>query len=531
MPILSIRFESSSLIEAKTLVEDACPGFDSEVAARDLRETAEDFMDSGGDASKSAPAGDDFLVCARNTGLRGVFVHTREDEVHVAIATPASFADYELFARICLKLREYTACDGEFSEDCRELEVYCSPANGIRLFSREWAEQCMTADYVFAVGKGFHGRLPEYLDCFNFPFVFGAKMMAEFGLYPLRRPSQRGINAYRRMLDYAVGVQWEFAGTERTASGKCMVRRVEDPAEREALENNDFTEEDARRLLAEIAGGDHGARLFTICAFPVGAPAETVAPPRLIAYGDYISFFDLESHEQLALVPFACLPGIVDEIPGRFIDEAQYVADEPVDEEHIAAMLAASPRYTPVSPFAPPLFPGTGISRGQRTFVFFWNPADSDLKTPDFRRAIPRMQLLTLRLRLADYGEARMGDRAFFVCRSPRMPNGIVMSGILTSNPYRHDDPEAPAAWYADFRPNLMMDPRNPSLLTTDILADAIPGFDWQGSAGGVRLADEDARTLEELWAPQLDYAVSTFIDSDGLDKTLNAIAPRESRY
>ena len=503
------------------------------VVARDLRDATPDFPGTDGEAGDDTTpsSGDDILVCARDKGLRGVFVHTRANAAHVAMATPAALADYEVFARVCLKLHDYTGNEGEFGEECRGVECYCRPADGVKLFSREWTEQCLMADYIFAVGKGFHGRLPEYLECFNIPFVFGPKMMTDFGLYPLRRPSQRGMKAYCRMLDYAVGVQWEFAGTERTASGKCMVRRIEDPTEREALENNDFTEEDARRLMAEIADGTRNARIFTMSVFPVGAPAETVAPPRLIAYGDYISFFDTESNEQLALVPFACLEGLTGEIPGRFIDEAQFVADEPVDDEKIASMLAASPRFTPEPPFNPPLYPGTGISRGQRTFVFLWNPATSDLKTPEFRRAIPRMQLLTLRLSIADSGEARMGDRAFVVCNSPRMPKGIVMSGLIISNPYRFDGPDAPTSWYVDFRPNLMMDPRNPSLLTSDLLADAIPGFDWQGCAGGRRLADEDAHTLEELWAPQLDYAVSTFIDSDGLDKTLNAISPRESRY
>lgn len=513
------------------VIDRACVELGAGMIVRNLRKfpAGDGLPDEDGDEDGGGSSGRDILVCARGKGLRGVFVHTREDGIHIGMATPASLADYRLMGYLCTRMRGITGNDGVFAGEFRhDMDRYVSPVGGIELFSEEWAMRCLMTDYAECLAMAMHGEFPLAYECFNYPFVMGPGIMSAFRLYPLRKPSARGAGAYGELMEYAAATQWRYDTLERTSSGRCVIRRFDDPVEREALENNDFTEEDARRLLAEICDGTNDSSLaFTMSAIPVGAAGEYRSEPVFIAYGDFLSFIDLETHEQLALVPFTLLRSLLDEVPGKFIDELQYVADKPLDDSQIAGMLSIAGRYTPPSPFVRLLYPGMGAPDGQRTFIFFWIPGVNGPDITSFRRAIPRMQMMTIRWNVGDSSGARMGDRFFMVCNSPHMPRGIVMSGILCSNPYI----AAGGGWNVDLRPNFMMDTRHPSLVTTDLLADAVPGFDWTGASGGRSLSDDGALTLEELWAPQLDYAVGTFIDSGGMDKTLNAVSPAHCRF
>lgn len=528
MSIIALTFNTDGLPDLDPVFDQACVELDADIIIRDLRPQAGD--DDTDDSEANTP-GRDIIVCARDKGLRGVFVHTRENGAHLGIATPASSADYSLFAYLCKSLQAITGREPEFAKDIPRDKAYTEPLGDIELFSEGWTMQCLMADHAACIARTFKGDFPAVFECYNYPVAIGPRVLASFKLYPVRKPSLQTARAYHRMTDYLASVQWKFEDVVRTSQGRCMVRRFDDPDEREAMENNEFTEEDARRIMDEINSGANGsAMVFSMSAIPVNAPDEVVAHPQFLTYGDYVSFFDMESQEQLALVPFSRLDGLIEDVPGSFIDESQYIAEEPLDDSQIAGMLSLADRYSPPSPFVRPTYPGMGAPDGQRTFIFFWTPGVNGPTIAEFRRMIPKMQLATMQQPITQHTEARMGDRFFLVCNSPRMPKGIVMSGILSSNPYLAEGGDGETR-RVDLRPNFMMDTRHPSLLTSDLLTDAFPDFDWNGGPTGRRLPDEDAAALEELWAPQLDYAVHSFVDSGGEDKSLNAIYPRECRF
>ncbi|MDE6276679.1 MAG: hypothetical protein K2M06_01065, partial [Muribaculaceae bacterium] len=556
MAIIALSFPTSELIDLDSLISEACSELKADIIVRDLRrnpirprsgipdadeteapdEDDDDMEDdeNNADEETASPDGDDgpgadLLVCTRHRGLRGVFLHSRRTSANLGLATPASPGDYELLSYFATRLRQIIGREPEFHPELNEADYYSPESFDGELFSVSWCVHCQMMDFARMLVTVVRGNMPAIFECYNFPAAIGPRLLASHKLYPVVPPSARSARNFRRLMQFLAHIQWTFEDRPRTATGQCMIRRFDDPEEREAMENNDFTDEDAKRILEELrAGKSDAASLFTMSAIPVGISPDSLIPsPQLILYGDYLCFLDIEAHEQLALVPFTCLRHLVDDVPGAFIDELQYAAEKPLDDSVIAGMLNEAPRYTPPTPFMSPTYPGMGTPDGQRTFVFFWRPGVNGPKIDSFRRFIRRMQLMTIAWNIDDHREARMGDRFFLVCTSPRMPKGIVMSGILSSNPY----PRGDGSWGVELKPNFMMDPRHPSLVTADLLADAIPDFDWRGTTGGRRLSDDDAATLEDLWAPELDHALSLISASMGEETSVNAILPEECTY
>lgn len=549
MSVIAFSFAADRLVDLDAIVNEACNVIKADIVVRDLRNgdagddddalpsaadfpAPEQFRDFGDDEEEeddgTPPPGADLLVCARESGLRGVFLHARPDVVGVGLVTPASTGDYILATYFGMKLAALTGSSPHFDPKVCEADYIPDDPSDGPVFSPEWVSRCMLMDFARIFVTALRGSFPLALKCFNFPAVIGPRLLAAFRLYPLRAPSESVASAYRKLMAYLASVQWKYENAQPTATGRCLVRHVDDPAEREAMENNDFTEEDARRILAEL-GSSGRTSFFSMSAIPMGMPADSgTKPPQLLLYADYLSFVDIEAREQMAVVPFTCIRDLVADLPGTFIDEYQYFAEQPVDDVRAAEILSGASRYIPASPFTRPVYPGMGPARGSNTFIFFWRPGVNGPSIREFRTYIPKFQLLTPEWEITEYQKARIGDRFFIICTSPRMPRGIVMSGILTSNPFPAADGNG---WRVEMKPNFIMDPRHPSLITSDLLADAIPDFDWTGGPNGRLLSDRDAATLEELWAPELDHAVTTVGTSYGAEKGLNAIWPEQPVY
>ncbi|MDE6311828.1 MAG: hypothetical protein K2L96_08455 [Muribaculaceae bacterium] len=544
MSIIAFSFATDRLIEFDSVINQACDAIKSDIVVRDLRHAgpgsegtpadeefpgADLFPQYDDEDPEGEPReGSDLVVCARNIGLRGVFLHARAASVGVGLVTPASPGDYILATFLGLKLGELTGNPPEFDRQICDPDYIPQPSSGEELFSPAWISQCMLMDFARLFVTALRGSFPIVLKCFNFPAVIGPRLLSSIRLYPLKAPSESTAAAYRRLTSYLASVQWKYEDAQPTATGRCLVRHVDDPAEREAMENNDFTEEDARRILAELGNGDRTA-FFSMSAIPMGMPEGSPVPaPQLLLYADYLSFVDIEARDQLAVVPFTCIRSLIEGVPGTFIDEYQYFAEEPVDDARAAEMLSGASRYISSSPFTRPVYPGMGAPAGANTFVFFWRPGVNGPSIREFRSYIPKFQLLTPEWEITEHTSARIGDRFFMICTSSRMPRGVVMSGILSSNPFPSADGRG---WLVELKPNFIMDPRHPSLITCDLLADAIPGFDWTGGPNGRLLPADDAATLEELWAPELDHAVTTVGASYATEKGLNAIWPEQCTY
>lgn len=492
---------------------------DCEFAVRNLHEDEEE-------------QGADLIIAARGGGLRGVFVHQRAEGLGLGLVTPASFDDYRLLGALAFVFREYSGADIRVPDEfAGKMALYTDLPPEIPMFSDRWILYCMGADLRMASMALLRGDMPWVLESFNVPFVVGPVVMQMFGLYPFGKKALTNLRGYVEMMGMGASRQWELEDVARTAAGRCMVRNVVDPDEREAMENNDFTEEDARRIFEEAVreGNSEASRMFNISVIPIGDTSDP--DPRLIAYGDFLSFFDLESGQQLALVPFGCVKAIVGEVPGSLIDECQYLADEPLDDARIAAMLGEAPVYMPPEPFKPAVFPGKGLTDYQKTYVLFWNPVTNPISTADFRKSIRRMLVSEFVWGLPKAGPV-MGDRFLIVCSSPHQSRGIVASGVFVSNPYpRAASGEGNEVWVIDMKLNFAMDTRHPLLLTVDILRDAMPEVDWLGRSGVITLDNDQAATLEELWAPHLESVQKIYFESNGTDRMLFAVDQESCRY
>ena len=95
-----------------------------------------------------------------------------------------------------------------------------------------------------------------------------------------------------------------------------------------------------------------------------------------------------------------------------------------------------------------------------------------------------------------------MCDR-FYLVRVGNGNTSIVMSGVFDSHPYEAGDRSGKGrrVFYMDMLPNVILNPDNAPMITTDNLQKAIPSFDRTGGHSGRLLPQEDARKLETIWA------------------------------
>lgn len=100
-----------------------------------------------------------------------------------------------------------------------------------------------------------------------------------------------------------------------------------------------------------------------------------------------------------------------------------------------------------------------------------------------------------------DHDIIHQGDR-FYLLKSGLGQNGIVSSGIITSEPYEGDDwnGSGQSIFYVDYEPDVMIDPTAVQILTTEELETEIPDFNWREGHSGVVIDAEQAVNLEIVW-------------------------------
>lgn len=137
-----------------------------------------------------------------------------------------------------------------------------------------------------------------------------------------------------------------------------------------------------------------------------------------------------------------------------------------------------------------------------KTFILEWNPAISNYKDEDFKEDIGFLEFGDFNWSVREHESARSGDN-FYLVRCGEAPTGIVMKGFFTSAPYRGRDwsGKGREVYYMDMRPTFMVCPDHPrGILSTLVLEEAMPGFEWNGGHSG-RLLPEAYRTiLDGLW-------------------------------
>ena len=141
-----------------------------------------------------------------------------------------------------------------------------------------------------------------------------------------------------------------------------------------------------------------------------------------------------------------------------------------------------------------------------KTLILMWNPAISSIDMRAFKDFFAEPVGTDFNWSVWDWKQAHAGDRFFMVRVGEEgkggKGNGIVMSGYLTSEPYRGRDwsGKGREVYYMDLQPDYLFDTEKVRTLTDEFLMESFPQFDWTGGHSGRVLDTETAALLEECW-------------------------------
>ena len=140
-----------------------------------------------------------------------------------------------------------------------------------------------------------------------------------------------------------------------------------------------------------------------------------------------------------------------------------------------------------------------------KTFILFWNPGISSYTIERLREDLDAEQHVG-NWSVWEHKKAHKCDR-FFMVRCGEGKTGICMSGFFSSEPYQDEDwsGKGREVYYMDLRADIVIDPDILPILSTEILSQKIPSFDWSGGHSGRLLLAQKARKLEKLWKDFLE--------------------------
>lgn len=142
--------------------------------------------------------------------------------------------------------------------------------------------------------------------------------------------------------------------------------------------------------------------------------------------------------------------------------------------------------------------------------ILFWNPDISSMTRERMAEELPDA---------VDYGwffnwsfweyeNVHIGDICYLVrCSDATGPHGIVMRGLITSEPYVAEDwsGKGRKVFYADWYPQEFIDSEQVAPLSPEVLESLIPDFNWRGGHSGRPLAPEYDDILAKAWYDHLD--------------------------
>ena len=139
------------------------------------------------------------------------------------------------------------------------------------------------------------------------------------------------------------------------------------------------------------------------------------------------------------------------------------------------------------------------------TIILFWNPGISSYTIERLREDLENYEHVS-NWSVWEHDKAHKGDR-FFMVRCGKGKTGICMSGRFRSEPYRGEDwsGKGREVYYIDLMADTVIDPDILPILSTEVLSENIPSFDWSGGHSGRLLPTEEAEKLEQLWSEFLD--------------------------
>ena len=164
--------------------------------------------------------------------------------------------------------------------------------------------------------------------------------------------------------------------------------------------------------------------------------------------------------------------------------------------------------------------------------ILLWNPEISSFKMDDFLNGMKNFNRFGLNWSVWEHEKVHQYNH-FFMLRVSGDNTGIVMSGLITSAPYKGEDwsGKGREVYYVDLRPAVMVNPDSDLLMTTEELSAHFPTFDWTGGHSGRVLSEEDSVKLMNLWELHQDEHHDEFKNSLLAQRDDEAIDPVYKLY
>lgn len=396
--------------------------------------------------------------------IRGIEVNKEDNGLEVRVCSFSSTADYQLFAKTVDVLMEITG-DKAYLENNEEEEITAP----FEIFNDEWIE--LQHKSSLNVTRALINRSGQHIVMYGLfcPFCLGPNLYSGFDI-PLAGDYEN--ENVERLMEYLCDMQWFCAGLEDTST---------------------------RMIISSPTGeAKDGLSMSMICI-----EDGEVGKFDYISEASLLGIMDMDNEEAApVLIPFREVWKILPKGVFAPLDELQYVRKEELTVDMVREMMDRARHLQPDDLHYKPTYPGAGFDEVQHTFILMWNPDISSVSLEDHIVSIQNMYTQYFNWSVWEHEKAKCGDR-FYLVRVGNGNTGIVMSGVFDSHPYEAGDwsGKGRRVFYMDMLPNVILNPDNSPMITTEELQKAIPSFDWTGGHSGRLLSQEDAQKLETIWA------------------------------
>lgn len=418
--------------------------------------------------------------------IRGVEVSKEDDGYEVRVCSMSSAADYQLFGRVVDAVVEIT--EGVFYDENDEVPVGQKASD---FYDEEWIALHRESDMRMV--KVLISNSGETITMYGLfaPFCIGPHFLAQMDIDIYGDDNDEDAD---NLQDYLCQMQWMLADEDDTGTSIVIPRPgSENPQDGKSV---------------------------SLISIKDGAVEEF----DYISYANLFCIMDFDGSEDCGCCPamlhFRELWKIIPNDVFKRWDEYQYQLKGELTVDMVHQMLKDSRHLQSQELHKDPTYPGFGHDEEQQTVILMWNPDISNVKLDDHNANIRTMLSEFFNWSVWEHDKAKIGDKFYLVrCGSGR--TGIVMSGVFDSNPYELGDwsGRGRQTFYMDMLPNVMLNPERAPMITTEELEQAIPSFNWQGGHSGRLLTQEEAKTLEDLWAKFIDEH-SGDIDHETLNMT-----------
>ena len=399
--------------------------------------------------------------------IRGIEVNKEEDGLEVRICSFSSKEDYRLFAKTIDALMKITGGKA-FLENADEDEI----TDPFETFHEEWIKnEVKSAFNIVRVLIGHNGHQVVMFGLFC-KFCLGACFFQNFDI-PMKGDIDKEV--MNRFMDYLCMMQWRCADLKDTST----------------------------RMVVPAPDGD-SEKCLTISMIVI--EEGKVRDFDYISEANLLGILDTDDDSlPPVLIPFKEAWKILPDDIFYPLDDLQFMRKNVLSVEAVHKMMNKARCLQPDNLHYKPTYPGSGFDERQNTFILMWNPDISSMTLENHQNHIENLLTDYFNWSVWEHEKAKLGDR-FFLVRVGEGKTGIVMSGIFDSHPYEAGDwsGKGRQVFYMDMLPNVILDPENVPMLTTEELQNAIPSFEWSGGHSGRVLSIDEAKILESLWEQYL---------------------------